>query len=727
MNNVFVVSKDKKFYKEVAKHNPAIHIDHESLSEKALDEIIKKNKAEGFFVMQDKYDIPNLVNFPFDFNPLEKEQEYVHRWNDKIGAMWFQSSLVKEAPKDYTEEAMSKGSYAFKDVEFMEMTDDVWPAYILTNDFEAATQFIDLYPTAKHLEGDELTEKHLKKIIKQKEEFFYIIKGFHVFIQNFNFNLTPAEGSEEYVNVYDDDFTVLQFNKDAVKKDIKNFTDKALWEGRWEVKKNNTSVIKTSFDTTTYVLNKKVTEFPEHYVKLNTDTLTLHALNIIKRSCNTSYFYVINEYAETDIDLLAHVTYQHVALTFWNNDDSVRLFNAKKVFKDIKTYTDKNWHEGKITDVKQITNEDIHISVDLPPPESMYQDEKYDLVLLAHGWPDWCEQMAHDYGEITHIDSFTLGLREITEILEKCKKDYIYVATNYVDCKGEFKFNYKPPSFDSNYIHVWNDNDVIRAFNRQYMTEYTSYCTDQAMLNNIAEVKNIQDDTVSFAPLDIIFMSYGEPHADKNYKKLKERFPYAKRVDGVKGIFNAHKSASLVAGTHMFYVVDGDAVIDDNFDFSLYPNMFGQDCVYVWRSKNPCNGLEYGYGGIKLFPTHRVRTADAWRIDFTTSIARHFKVMPQISNITAYNTDAFSSWRSGFREGVKLSANVIANQNDLETKERIDVWTNEMLDAPFSKESRDGAKDGLEYGMEFINEPIMIKQINDYTWLKERYEKTRMD
>jgi hypothetical protein len=51
----------------------------------------------------------------------------------------------------------------------------------------------------------------------------------------------------------------------------------------------------------------------------------------------------------------------------------------------------------------------------------------------------------------------------------------------------------------------------------------------------------------------------------------------------------------------MFWIVDGDAVIYKNFhfDYIVHPNKM--DHVHVWRSKNPINDLEYGFGGIKLF------------------------------------------------------------------------------------------------------------------------------
>ena len=43
---------------------------------------------------------------------------------------------------------------------------------------------------------------------------------------------------------------------------------------------------------------------------------------------------------------------------------------------------------------------------------------------------------------------------------------------------------------------------------------------------------------------DIVFLSYDEPNADKNYADLLNKAPWAKRVHGVKGFDAAHKAAA---------------------------------------------------------------------------------------------------------------------------------------------------------------------------------------
>ena len=67
--------------------------------------------------------------------------------------------------------------------------------------------------------------------------------------------------------------------------------------------------------------------------------------------------------------------------------------------------------------------------------------------------------------------------------------------------------------------------------------------------------------------------------------------------------------------------------------------------------KIPINDLVYGYGGVKLF-AQKLVDANEWRIDFTTPVAKkkekkvHLRQCPTISNVTAFNTDPFNTFKS---------------------------------------------------------------------------------
>jgi len=220
---------------------------------------------------------------------------------------------------------------------------------------------------------------------------------------------------------------------------------------------------------------------------------------------------------------------------------------------------------------------------------------------------------------------------------------------------------------------------------------------------------------------DLIFISYGEPNAEENYQRVKARFPLTKRVKDVDGIHQAHLKAARMSFTEMFWVVDGDAHILDSFNFDYKVPEWDLECVHVWRSRNPLNNLEYGYGGVKLLPKKLTLGMDLTKPDMTTSISNKFKAMEEVSNITAFNTDAFSTWRSAFRECAKLSSKTINGQVSAESETRLDTWCRLNAAVSFGAEGYMGAIAGKKFGLEHLSE---ISKINDYEWLKEQYETT---
>ena len=220
---------------------------------------------------------------------------------------------------------------------------------------------------------------------------------------------------------------------------------------------------------------------------------------------------------------------------------------------------------------------------------------------------------------------------------------------------------------------------------------------------------------------DIVFISYNETNADSAYETLKNRFHNTKRVHGVKGIHQAHIAAAKKAFTKMFWAVDADAVILDDFDFSYLAPKHQEDHVHVWQSKNPINDLVYGYGGVKLLPRRLTMKMDTSNPDMSTSISDNFLLMPEVSNITAFNTDPFNTWKSAFRECVKLASKTIDRQEDDETNQRLKVWQTVGADRPFGEYAIQGAIHGTEYGKKYAQSPHDLYNINNFDWLKEKF------
>lgn len=220
----------------------------------------------------------------------------------------------------------------------------------------------------------------------------------------------------------------------------------------------------------------------------------------------------------------------------------------------------------------------------------------------------------------------------------------------------------------------------------------------------------------------IVLLSYHEPQAETLFQSLVEKYgSRVKHIKNVRGIVNAHHKAAEMSDTELFYVVDADAKILEPFNFDYLPPIEDRRFVHIWRSINPVNGLTYGYGGIKMFAKQMFSRPAEQFIDLTTSIATEgTKVMTDISNITAFNTSAESTWRSAFRECTKLASKIIHRTNDLETNFHLDIWTS-IGEGEFGMYCLHGARAGKMFGEKNKNNLSELNRINDFEWLATEF------
>ncbi len=328
--------------------------------------------------------------------------------------------------------------------------------------------------------------------------------------------------------------------------------------------------------------------------------------------------------------------------------------------------------------------------------------------------------------EIFEVKTFEDYERALTE----SQFEMFWIVPTDVEVDPTFKFDYyitHHEIFDRNINHVFQNifRNEPTYTGVMLMSKNKKVSSKEINFRFLIEKKEHEIVASKTKPYDIVFVSYFESNADKNFKLLldnldsKSRNVY--RINGIKGIHQAHIEAAKLAQTDMFWVVDADAVIEDTFKFDYEVSRYELNIVHVWRSRNPVNGLEYGNGGIKLLPRQMTIDMDMSKPDMTTSISKWFKAMPEISNVTEFNTDPFNTWKSAFRECVKLSSKVIDRQNHEETIARLTAWLTYNPDVPFGKEAAEGAYDGREYGRINKDNLEALNKINDFAWLEERF------
>lgn len=241
---------------------------------------------------------------------------------------------------------------------------------------------------------------------------------------------------------------------------------------------------------------------------------------------------------------------------------------------------------------------------------------------------------------------------------------------------------------------------------------------------------------------DIIYLSYDEPNAEKNYADLLTKVPWAKRVHGVKGSDAAHKACAKVSETERFITVDGDNIIHPEFvnqEIDFAENTELENSVISWCGKNVINGLTYGNGGVKCWPKEYVlnmqthENADTNNLHAQVDFCWDLQYIQMNSTYsTVYNNSTpKQAWRAGFREGVKLSL-------DRGIRPSVDefynlhwrclyllyVWTMVGADVDNGLWAVYGAREGLYKTMctdwDFVN-------VRDFDWLNRYWNKSEIE
>jgi len=209
---------------------------------------------------------------------------------------------------------------------------------------------------------------------------------------------------------------------------------------------------------------------------------------------------------------------------------------------------------------------------------------------------------------------------------------------------------------------------------------------------------------------DIIFLSYDEPNAEKNYADLLSKAPWAKRVHGVKGSDAAHKACAALSETEYFVTVDADNIIDPKFlevDVDIDALGLTSEHVFSWCGKVHVNNLEYGNGGLKMWTrkfVNEMRTHENSDPEDKKGLVefcfdnKYYQFNENYSE-SFTNETPFQAWRAGFREGVKMSLDQGTKAESLRTiwwqnYHRLLIWSSVGADVKNGIWSILGAREG---------------------------------
>jgi hypothetical protein len=436
--------------------------------------------------------------------------------------------------------------------------------------------------------------------------------------------------------------------------------------------------------------------YPTYYLDNREDIVA--QLEKFEASTDVDMYWVVDPFVKLDEDF----DFDYYP-TQWDANNVHVFSTSADVYTGVRLYPKGTYAQGHEYTTKEINNNSFPNLKLINTVASTTQE-----------WP------------IYHITEFKRD--EFLEKIQEYKQqgyDYMWtVDPDVEEQKQVVKSGFVPEITNINKIHVWQKinptTEKVHGYGglRLWPThrDYSETTSDDLRLNRFKQLQYMQTPGCTYKSYEIVFISYHEPGAETAYKRLTQRFD-THWIKDVEGIFEAHKQAAMQVQSTMFWVVDADAEVSEDFDFSYIPDVYDQEVTHVWNARNPLTGHEYGYGGIKLFNTEQVRDATSWGLDFTTGLSSRFKAMPEISCTTKFNTDGFSTWRSAFRECVKLSM-----KDDEDSRVRLQSWLFPIPGVDYREEAKAGAQAGIDYAEANANKPMRLAKINDYEWLKEQYD-----
>jgi len=187
------------------------------------------------------------------------------------------------------------------------------------------------------------------------------------------------------------------------------------------------------------------------------------------------------------------------------------------------------------------------------------------------------------------------------------------------------------------------------------------------------------------------------------------------RIKDVNGRVKSQHEAANASNTPWYFLINAKLKVDNNFDFSWQADRLQIPKHYIFKAKNIMNGLIYGHQAIVANNKRLTLNTKLRGLDFTMD-SEH-EVVDVLSGIAIYNSSEWDTWRTAFRECIKL-----CYAKDSESKKRLETWKTIAI-GDFAQFSLKGAQDAIDYYKEVKGELQYLLLTYEWDWLRDFYSK----
>ncbi len=477
----------------------------------------------------------------------------------------------------------------------------------------------------------------------------------------------------------------------------------------------------------TYLINRYEFERHSKWAKGIEEFPNLHFVNnqTVKSSSDGSNIYYVDHGNDTEQLSLLQTKYSKIQVTRF-------VDNYLDTFKRIMSTADTEyvWIINSICDYRQF---------DFTWHPEAWQSE------MIHVFPSGTQKRGDTF--YIHVESFKKQMYELEildwfNVINYCEDQYVlryetpkilYEEDSIVDIIKSTAFNFPyaifankqdnkvtyPPSpclwsvkdriatpLSSNYSTSLIPRDIKNYINTQ-VYDYPYVSKDNLVLHRSKE-------------LDIVFISNGEPDEELMYHHTEYMVNRpVKWIRGVDGRVAAYQAAARASDTPWFFAVFAKLqVTGSSFPWNDWqPDYWQEPKHYIFNARNPVNGLEYGHQGMIAYNKKLVLENFNPGIDFTLS--QPHESVPLLSGTAQFNQDPWTTWRTAFREVVKLK-HFMATQPTLETEHRLETWLT-VASGDYAEWCLLGARNAVDYYTEVngLYEKLMFSF--EWAWLKKRF------
>ena len=230
-------------------------------------------------------------------------------------------------------------------------------------------------------------------------------------------------------------------------------------------------------------------------------------------------------------------------------------------------------------------------------------------------------------------------------------------------------------------------------------------------------------DKKTFPGIDIVYISNGEPDEEKWYDTLcyvsNNNGGEVKWIRGVNGRTAAYQAAARASTTPWFFAVFAKIEVDVHFPWREWmPDYWQEPKHYIFNARNPVNGLEYGHMSVIAYNKNLVLSHNTPGIDFTLS--QPHEHVPILSGIAHFNQNPIMTWRTAFRETLKLK-HFNSITPTVETEHRLDIWLTKAQ-GNYAEWCLKGSNDAIEYYRQANGDYTKLLYSFEWKWLNEYFE-----